>query len=87
MLIDGGRGQLGAARRAISNFKFPILAIAKGREEIFSTTLDRPIPLATMDSGVRNLLFHIDAEAHRFAITYYRSLHKRTVSATLSRHV
>ena len=83
LLIDGGKGQLNATRSVISNFQFsifkqiPILSIAKGKQEIFSTTLDEPIPLSKLPPPVQHLLLHIDAEAHRFAINYYRKLHRR----------
>src|SRR3989338_4239674 len=84
ILIDGGKAQLNATRSAISNFQFsifnqiPILSIAKGKQEIFSTTLDRPVPLQRLATSVQLLVLHIDAEAHRFAINYYRRLHRKT---------
>lgn len=79
VLIDGGKGQINVAKKYFQ----PVISIAKGKEEIFSSALD-PLPLATMDSGVRHLILHLDAEAHRFAITYYRKLHRRTVSGKIS---
>lgn len=81
ILIDGGIAQFNTAKKYFS----PVLSIAKGKQEIFSTTLQVPVPLATMAADIRNFLLHIDAEAHRFAITYYRTLHKRTVSGILKR--
>ena len=89
LLIDGGKGQLNAAKSVISNLQLEhisIISIAKGKKEIFSHLL-QPLPLATMDPGVRNLILHVDAEAHRFAIAYYRKLHKRSVSGSIKSHV
>ena len=86
MLIDGGKGQLNAASDAIRytlRDTLPILSIAKGKQEIFSTTLSKPLSISHLPSAVAMLLLHIDAEAHRFAITYYRKLHQRTISGTL----
>lgn len=78
VLIDGGKGQLNAARAVISSkFQIPIIALAKGRYEIFSTTLGKPKGMASLPPNVRNLIKSIDAEAHRFAIGYYQKLHTR----------
>lgn len=56
---------------------------SNGKQEIFSTTLFKPLSISHLPLAVRNLILHIDAEAHRFAITYYRKLHRRTISGTL----
>lgn len=82
LLVDGGKGQLNAAADALSHHapsstkSLPILAIAKGKSEIYSTTLARPIPISKLADEEKNLILHLDAEAHRFAISYYRKLHK-----------
>ena len=86
ILVDGGKGQLNAAKAVISNYYTTLLkkqrapsliALAKGKYEIFSTTLEKPISMSKLPQNVRNLIKNIDAEAHRFAINYYRRLHKR----------
>jgi len=87
VLIDGGRAQLNAAKAAILNSKFSILkrisvvALAKDARHRGSYILvdtKRPaIPLKKLPAAVRNLILQIDAEAHRFAIGYYRKLHKK----------
>ena len=41
------------------------------------------MPLTKMPEPVRNLILQIDAEAHRFAISYYRKLHKKATSDTI----
>ncbi len=83
ILMDGGKGQLNAARAAISKSKFqiPIIALAKGKYEIFSTTLEKPISMSKLPQNVRNLIKNIDAEAHRFAIGYHRKLHRKNLKA------
>ena len=92
--MDGGKGQLNAARAAIYKSQtvdnrlaksvihsLPIIALAKGKYEVFSTTLEKPISMSKLPQNVRNLIKNIDAEAHRFAIDYYRRLHaKRLLS-------
>ena len=79
LLIDGGKAQLNVAKKYFE----PVLSIAKGRQEFFSSTLDYPLPTTHCPLEVRNLLLHIDAEAHRFAISYYRRLHGKSISATM----
>lgn len=79
ILIDGGIAQFNVAKKYFS----PVLSIAKGKSEIFSSSLNYPLPTTHLPASVRNLILHIDAEAHRFAITYYRKLHGKSVSATI----
>ena len=79
LLIDGGKAQLNVAKQFFS----PVLSIAKGKQEIFSSTLLKPIPLQKLATSVQRLVLHIDAEAHRFAISYYRRLHRTTVSGSM----
>ncbi|PIR41717.1 MAG: hypothetical protein COV30_02205 [Candidatus Yanofskybacteria bacterium CG10_big_fil_rev_8_21_14_0_10_37_15] len=81
ILVDGGKGQLNATQKAIelSGENIPVMSLAKGKYEIFSTTLKKPIPMTSMPPSVQNLIKNIDAEAHRFAISYYRRLHRQRV--------
>ena len=79
ILIDGGIAQFNVAKKYFS----PVLSIAKGRQEILSSTLSRPLAISHLPSSVAHLLQHLDAEAHRFAITYYRSLHTNSISGRL----
>jgi len=80
IIIDGGAGQLNAAKKVLENYKFKIslISIAKGPtrkgEKLFMTKdapqLDKKIILATRD------------EAHRFAITYHRKLKRQGLLRT-----
>ncbi len=54
-----------------------VISLAKGKNEIFSSTLKKPVSMKKLPNEVRNLIKLIDAEAHRFAVSYYRSLHRR----------
>jgi excinuclease ABC subunit C len=78
ILIDGGKGQLNAAIAAIPN-KTPIIALTKNEkhigDHILSTTIKAAIKIKKLPLAARNLILQIDAEAHRFAIRYYRKLH------------
>ena len=81
IIIDGGKGQLSAAKEALENVdidlnKIDLISIAKKQEEIFkpdqkqSTLLDR-------DSAALHLVQRIRDEAHRFAITFQRERRKK----------
>jgi len=74
IVIDGGKGQLNAARAALQTLgldDLPIIGLAKREEEIFLP--DRPDPLILpRDSRALLLLQRLRDEAHRFAVGYHR---------------
>jgi excinuclease ABC subunit C len=75
VLIDGGKGQLGAAQAALAELKLkiPLASLAKRIEEVFVP--GRPDSLLLpIGSPELNLLQRLRDEAHRFGITYHRSL-------------
>lgn len=86
VVIDGGKGQLSAARQAMRRRGFdsiPALALAKENEWIFLDHSPDPVILPR-DSQVIYLLQRIRDEAHRFALTYHRLLRgKRNLSSVL----
>ena len=76
ILIDGGKGHLSAAREVLQKEEFEnteLLSIAKRFETIYSVKTDEPLALSR-DASALYLLQKIRDEAHRFAITYHRSL-------------
>ncbi|MDR2709032.1 MAG: excinuclease ABC subunit UvrC [Elusimicrobiota bacterium] len=77
ILIDGGKGQLGAAVCALEQLKvkIPIISLAKKNEEIYLPQKDAPLILPRNSMALR-LLQSVRDEAHRFAITYHRLLRK-----------
>lgn len=78
IVIDGGLGQLHSAKKVVDGmgFNIPIISIAKKQEEIFTEKNEESIKL-NEDSPARKLLQRIRDEAHRFAITFHRSLRDR----------
>lgn len=78
IVIDGGKPQLGAAMKILAQRKIeiPLLAIAKKEEEIFLPREKNSVKLP-QNSLTLNFIRAIRDEAHRFAISYYRKLHKR----------
>lgn len=85
VIIDGGKGQLTVVQRARTNAeldaKLAVGTVAKGptrrNVDLYGSDWER-FPLVTTEAWqlVAELLRE---EAHRFAITYYRSLHRRSL--------
>jgi excinuclease ABC subunit C len=76
VVIDGGKGQLGSAVKALRDLKLndriAIIGIAKKLEEIFYP--GDPIPLyLDKNSESLKLIQHLRNEAHRFGITFHRN--------------
>lgn len=86
VLIDGGRGQLGAARQAMEGAgasDLPVIALAKRREELYLPGRDAPLVLDGFDPAL-HWLQRVRDEAHRFAVGYNRKLRrKRTLRSAL----
>ena len=75
MVIDGGRGQLNAALRAMDEvgLHIPTIGLAKQLEEVYVPERDETVML-DRKSPALHVLQRIRDEAHRFAVTYHRSL-------------
>jgi len=88
IMVDGGKGQLHAATYALYKLgvkSYDVIGLAKARgvrgsetdqERVFTTTSGDGIILDTTTKSAQ-LLQHIRDEAHRFAITYHRTLRKK----------
>jgi excinuclease ABC subunit C len=86
LFIDGGKGQIGVARRALEELQVPdvlVIGIAKGPERkpgletLHVAGRPRAVTLAA-DSPALHLIQQIRDEAHRFAITGHRQRRART---------
>lgn len=76
VLIDGGKGQLSAAREIMHQLGYadiPTIGLAKQFELIFMEDRSDPIVLSKRSHALR-LLQRVRDEAHRYAITYHRHL-------------
>ncbi|PXF55431.1 MAG: excinuclease ABC subunit C [Candidatus Methanogaster sp.] len=80
IIIDGGKGQLSAARGEIKRLglMIPIISIAKREEEIYVPGLTHPLPADRTDKASL-LVQEIRDEAHRFAVAYHRLLRRKAV--------
>ena len=80
VIIDGGRGQLGAALDLLRDLglgSIPVCGLAKREEEIYVADLEEPIRLPRTSEALY-LVQRVRDEAHRFAVTYHRSLRGRS---------
>lgn len=84
IMVDGGKGQLSSAVEVLSQLgisNIPMIGLAKRLEEVFVPGSSEPLTLPRTSSGLR-LLQQIRDEAHRFAITYHRTLRSRRILQT-----
>ncbi len=85
ILIDGGKGQLGAACGELEKLglsHIPILGLAKEFEEIYRPGEERPLRLSH-ESGALKLLQRVRDESHRLANTYNAALRLRKISESI----
>jgi excinuclease ABC subunit C len=85
-VIDGGKGQLGAARAALDALgitSIGLISLAKRDEEIFMPGRSDPVRLPRRSPALRMLQQARD-EAHRFAVTFQRQKRAaRTITSEL----
>jgi excinuclease ABC subunit C len=85
IVIDGGKGQLNAAREALEGqgIALPIISLAKRDEEIFVPGRSESLRLSRRSPALR-LLQQVRDEAHRFAVSFQRQRRAaRTVTSEL----
>lgn len=82
IIIDGGKGQLGAALESLEKLglrgKVAIIGIAKRLEELFYPGDNLPLYLDKRSETLK-VIQHLRNEAHRFGITHHRN--RRSKSA------
>jgi excinuclease ABC subunit C len=78
VLIDGGKGQLGAAAKELKALKLriPLASLAKRIEEVFLPGKSESIILERGRPAL-NLLQRLRDEAHRFGLSYHRLLRNK----------
>ncbi len=77
LLVDGGLGQLNVGVRVLERLgltdRVPIASLAKSFEEVYRPGRSEPFRLSRQSEGLY-LLQRLRDEAHRFAISYHRTL-------------
>ena len=84
LLIDGGKGQLNAALSALNDLGIKsqqCISLAKRFEEVYLPGRSEPISIPRTSSALK-LLQQVRDEAHRFAITYHRTLRAKKTAAS-----
>ena len=79
VIVDGGKGQVSAAKAVLDELglhDLPLAGLAKEREELFLPGRPDPILLPSTSTALY-LVQRLRDEAHRFAITYHRTLRDR----------
>ena len=80
VLVDGGKGQLNAAVSVVRSLglkDIPVISLAEKFEEVYVEGQDDPVNIPK-NSAALHLLQRIRDEAHRFALSYHRSLRKKS---------
>jgi excinuclease ABC subunit C len=81
IVIDGGKGQVNAAKKVLSQYKLekiPLLGLAKRKERIVLPGKQIKEIKFSKDSPAFQLLKRSRDEAHRFALSYHRRLRSKT---------
>ncbi len=85
VVIDGGKGQLGAALAAMAEYDLPrvaVIALAKRIEEVFLPGRAQAVRLPDHSPGLR-LLRRVRDEAHRFALGFHRTRRDRSARGSM----
>lgn len=87
IVIDGGKGQLSAVKCVFDKCgvqDIDLISLAEREEEVYTLYNDEPIIIPRDDYSLR-MLQRLRDEAHRFAITHFRTMHqKRNLKSVLS---
>lgn len=85
ILIDGGKGQLSAAKAALESVGLDnqrVVGLAKQEEEIFLPGRDESIKLPD-NSPALHLIQRVRDEAHRFANTFHLGMRKKRIQESI----
>ena len=85
ILIDGGKGQLSAAKSALDALGLgyiQIIGLAKRLEEVFKPGVMEPQNISKTSPGL-HLLRKIRDEVHRYAITFHRKMRKKDMTRSI----
>ena len=79
IIIDGGKGHLGAAYEELLGLNLshiPVIGIAKQEEKIYTLGSCEPLDI-NRDSEMLHFIQSIRDEAHRFALKYHHTLRRK----------
>ena len=79
IVIDGGKGQLSSVKEIFDEMNVTgigLVSLAKREEEVFTLHSEESVKIDRRDYALK-MLQRLRDEAHRFAITYFRTLHDK----------
>ncbi len=85
ILIDGGKGQLSAAKSALDILGLgyvAVIGLAKRLEEVYKPGMSVPQNISKTSAGL-HLLRKIRDEVHRYAITFHRRVRKKDMTKSI----
>ena len=84
VVIDGGVGQLGRAVKVMDELgiDIPVIGLAKRMEEVYLPGQPEPVRIPRNEEALY-LLQQVRDEAHRFAVTYHRTLRSKSMVDSL----
>jgi excinuclease ABC subunit C len=85
VVVDGGKGQLGAALRGLQAAgvsDVPVVSLVKRLEEVYRPGRSEPLPIPADSPGSR-LLQQARDEAHRFALRHHRGRRGKGMTTSL----
>lgn len=86
IVVDGGKGQLSYALDVLAlqgRQDLQIISLAERNEDVYLGTDPKKAVVLPKDSVALQLLQRVRDEAHRFAITYHRSLHGKKMNESM----
>ena len=86
IIVDGGKGQLGYALDAFAlqgRQDLEIISLAERNEDVYLGRDPKNAVVIPKDSVALQLIQRVRDEAHRFAITYHRTLHGKRMNETI----
>jgi excinuclease ABC subunit C len=90
VIIDGGKGQLSSAMKAIENLglqdRLTVIGIAKKLEEIYFPNDSIPLHINKKSESLK-LIQQLRNEAHRFGITFHRNQRSKNFIKTELQHI
>lgn len=88
LIVDGGKAQLAVALEVLAGLSLdflPVIGLAEASESVYLPNEPQPLTLPGHSASL-HLIERIRDEAHRFAISYHRSLRqKRTLFSVLDK--
>jgi len=81
IIIDGGKGHLGAAYGELLKLNLghiPVIGIAKQEEKIYTLGSQEPLGI-DRDSEILHFIQSVRDEAHRFALKYHHALRRQNI--------